>query len=313
MLEAEGIQEILEARGDVYARFTPAFQPKAKQTLSEDTLRAFLDFKNNKHWTGLYRSVNKICAEMGKTRTALVRLADETLPIQGRIDFANQNISGIGKGILTAILHVAYPAKYGVWNAASEDALRFLGLMPPKQPGATLGDTYVSFNAVLLEVATALKMNFWDLDALWWSIRPTFGSEGQIQPTKGGKGSSVIAKEKCIIDMKYSVITTTKNANGQITQTIMKAKELQMTEHALEAHIRELLVHQNDRCAITDLPIRYEGDDLQMRPSIDRIDSDGHYSNGNVQVVCRFVNFWKQAMPDDEFRRLLNIVRDPLI
>ena len=185
--------------------------------------------------------------------------------------------------------------------------------MPAKQPGATLGVTYVSFNAVLHEVANALNMNFWDLDALWWSIRSTISSEGQIQPTKSGKGSSVFAKEKCIIDMKNSVITTTKNANGPFTQTIMKVKELQMTEYALEAHIRELLVHQKDRCAITDLPIQYDGDDLQMRPSIDRIDSDGHYSDGNVQIVCRFVNFWKQAMPDDEFRRLLNIVRDPLI
>ena len=150
--------------------------------------------------------------------------------------------------------------------------------MPAKQPGATLGVTYVSFNAVLHEVANALNMNFWDLDALWWSIRSTISSEGQIQPTKSGKGSSVFAKEKCIIDMKNSVITTTKNANGRFTRTIMKVKELQMTEYALEAHIRELLVHQKDRCAITDLPIRYDGDNLQMRPPIDRIDSDGHCS-----------------------------------
>lgn len=313
MLDGKGIQEILDAREDVYARFTPAFQTEAMQTLGEDTLRAFLDFKNNKHWSGLYRSVNKICAEMGKTRTALMHLADETLPIQGRIDFANQNISGIGKGILTAILHVAYPEKYGVWNTASEDALWFLDLMPPKQPGATLGATYVSVNATLLEIAAILKMNLWDLDALWWAIRPMFDGERPVQPAKGDNRSSVSAKEKCIFDMKYSVITTTKNANGQVTQTIVKVKELQMTEHALEAHIRKLLVDQKDRCALSDLPVKYDGDDLQMRPSLDRIDSDGHYFDGNIQVVCRFVNFWKQAMPDGEFRRLLNILRSPLI
>ncbi|WP_299663147.1 hypothetical protein [uncultured Ruegeria sp.] len=33
------------------------------------------------------------------------------------------------------------------------------------------------------------------------------------------------------------------------------------------------------------------------------------YSAENVQLVCRFINFWKQASPDDEFRRLINLVR----
>lgn len=45
------------------------------------------------------------------------------------------------------------------------------------------------------------------------------------------------------------------------------------------------------------------------RPSLDRIDSDGHYEAGNLQVVCRFINFWKGASDDEEFRRLLELVR----
>ncbi|WP_299844379.1 hypothetical protein [uncultured Jannaschia sp.] len=47
-----------------------------------------------------------------------------------------------------------------------------------------------------------------------------------------------------------------------------------------------------------------------MLPSADRIDSSGHYEEANLQLVCRFINFWKQATPDDEFRRLIGIVRD---
>jgi hypothetical protein len=46
-----------------------------------------------------------------------------------------------------------------------------------------------------------------------------------------------------------------------------------------------------------------------MLASLDRINSDGHYSDGNLQVVCRFVNQWKSNMPDGEFRRLLGMVR----
>ena len=36
------------------------------------------------------------------------------------------------KGIITAILHVAYPNRYGVWNTTSDGALVELGLMPPQ-------------------------------------------------------------------------------------------------------------------------------------------------------------------------------------
>jgi hypothetical protein len=33
--------------------------------------------------------------------------------------------------------------------------------------------------------------------------------------------------------------------------------------------------------------------DLDLSPSLDRIDSDGHYAPDNLQIVARFVNRWK--------------------
>lgn len=48
---------------------------------------------------------------------------------------------------------------------------------------------------------------------------------------------------------------------------------------------------------------------IRSRASLDRIDSDGHYEKGNLQLVCRFINFWKQAADDQEFRPLINFVR----
>jgi len=42
---------------------------------------------------------------------------------------------------------------------------------------------------------------------------------------------------------------------------------------------------------------------------LDRIDSSGHYELGNLQVVARFINFWKRDTEDFEFRRLLAVVR----
>ena len=41
---------------------------------------------------------------------------------------------------------------------------------------------------------------------------------------------------------------------------------------------------------------------------MDRIDSNGHYEFGNLQVVCQFVNFWKSDSDNSEFKRLLRLV-----
>ncbi len=46
-----------------------------------------------------------------------------------------------------------------------------------------------------------------------------------------------------------------------------------------------------------------------MLVSLDRIDSSGHYQEGNFQVVCRFVNMWKGSSSDGELRRLLALLR----
>ena len=84
-----------------------------------------------------------------------------------------------------------------------------------------------------------------------------------------------------------------------------------MTEGELGALIPQLMEQQDDRCALTGLPFQFRGahDDPNLLPSLDRIDSNGHYENGNLQVVCRFVNFWKQDADNEEFKRLLMLVR----
>ncbi|MFC6641107.1 hypothetical protein [Sulfitobacter profundi] len=85
-----------------------------------------------------------------------------------------------------------------------------------------------------------------------------------------------------------------------------------MSDAELDKLIRYLLKIQEDRCAITGLSFQFQGaqTDNNMLPSLDRIDSNGHYAKDNLQIVCRFINFWKQASDDAEFRRLLGLVRD---
>ncbi|WP_426129707.1 hypothetical protein [Pararhizobium sp. PWRC1-1] len=138
-------------------------------------------------------------------------------------------------------------------------------------------------------------------------------SEGDLTAAAGSKddGRVLGALEKSIVAMRMSVENTVKNANGQLVQRVLKNKELRMTAQQLEALIRQLLAQQDHRCALTGIPLQFQGqhDDKNLLPSLDRKDSNGHYEDGNLQVVCQFINFWKGDADNEEFRRLLNVVR----
>jgi len=79
----------------------------------------------------------------------------------------------------------------------------------------------------------------------------------------------------------------------------------------LERYVESLIEAQEGLCAITEIPLGYDGntDDSETLCSLDRIDSNGHYEAGNLQVVCRFVNRWKSDGDDAQFRRLISLVR----
>jgi hypothetical protein len=148
---------------------------------------------------------------------------------------------------------------------------------------------------------------------LWWGLSLDDTPERQVGVAKKPNGTGKqknSSREKTVQDIKKTVLETVKNSNGQEKKTVVKNKELLMSEAELESLINKLLDERNNHCAITGLPFQLEGDgdDLHLRPSLDRIDSDGHYSTSNVQLVCRFINFWKGATTDPEFRRLVKLV-----
>lgn len=169
LLDFAETNEILAAKDEVIARYSPSFQPGSIENIQEDVLRSFLYFENNRHWSGLNRQVNRVCADMKVTRAALAELVDETRPIEDRMQSV-VNIKGMGKGIITAILHVAYPDKYGVWNNTSHDGLWELDLLPELPRGATFGEKYAAINDVLVRLKQALDLDLWSLDVIWWFL-----------------------------------------------------------------------------------------------------------------------------------------------
>lgn len=162
--------EIVTPRDSVLARFQPIFHRTHIPQLTAEEFRPFLYFEHNHHWTGLYRQVNRVTADMPALRQALLVLTDESRPVATRLDEVGGSIFGMGKGITTAILMVAFPDKYGVWNAVSQDGLVQLELWPTFQRGTSFGSQYMAVNEILLRLASALEIDLWTLDGLFWHL-----------------------------------------------------------------------------------------------------------------------------------------------
>jgi hypothetical protein len=169
-------------------------------------------------------------------------------------------------------------------------------------------ENYNQFNGILdalrdpiAKQAKLAHVRLIDAHSLMWLFSTLLRKEAKGDLAKGEKADAryLGAREKSIAEIKYSVGKTVFNSNGQVVATTVKNKELHMSDTELDKLIRELLKIQEDRCAITGLPLQFRGTqtDDNMRPSLDRIDSNGHYAWGNPDRLG-FINFWKQASDD---------------
>lgn len=159
-------KEIVESRDAVLSRFQPIFAPEHLPQLTAEEFRSFLPFSNNHHWP-LQRQGTKMCVDMSRLRSGLSVLVDESRPIEKRM--SAPTVPGMGRGVMTAVLLVAHPDKYGVWNNTSEQALKSLGLWPDFASGEPFGSRYVRLSAVLRDLAQALNVDLWTLDAACYS------------------------------------------------------------------------------------------------------------------------------------------------
>jgi hypothetical protein len=181
---------------------------------------------------------------------------------------------------------------------------------------------YANYNAILNDLRPALetvaglnRIRLIDAHSFCWMFASLLKleAEGSIATAIGGKDAGRVlgGREKSIIAMRISVEDTVRHSNGQIVQRIVKNKELRMSSTELEKLIASLLDLQDNRCALTGIRFHFHGPDADkdLLPSLDRIDSDGHYEAGNLQVVCQFINFWKADTDNEKFRQLLMLVR----
>lgn len=180
------VKGIVARRDPVLARYQPIFKPENLPNLTRDDFLGFLLFQNNQHWNGLHRKGPSMVADMAKLKSALAILLDENLPIQQRLSLLaageRASIPGLGRATLTAVLLVAHPDRYGVWNATSQAGLKELEIWPNFHRGASLGERYVAVNEVLLELSSQLGVDLWTLDALWWQLLPSEDASSSAPP-----------------------------------------------------------------------------------------------------------------------------------
>lgn len=142
----------------------------------------------------------------------------------------------------------------------------------------------------------------------WHNSRPW---QAKVERTRRNPGIAFNPRQKSIAIMAMTAMGTVAGANGQQVLRTTKNKELRFHPQDLERYINNLIDDQDGLCAITGIRLQFHGDedDRELLCSLDRIDSDGHYEAGNLQVVCRFVNRWKSDDRDEDFRRLVALIR----
>jgi hypothetical protein len=136
----------------------------------------FLYFRNNLSWTNLHRTGLKALKQPEKLWDLITFVQDESVDIKLRINKCLQgelHINGIGKNILTALLHVMNPDVYGVWNSRTQETLEIIRRNPPLR--TDLGLTYAEINKKLIELSRELDTDLTTIDGLMWYVSKRIG------------------------------------------------------------------------------------------------------------------------------------------
>jgi hypothetical protein len=100
----------------------------------------------------------------------------------------------------------------------------------------------------------------------------------------------IVANTKCAVDQSGKTVAVTR-----------KVKEMKVAD--LEGVIERLWTEQGGQCAISR--VAFDELDREKMAGLDRIDSYGHYEDGNLQLVTSAINRWKGDQPKDAFVMML--------
>lgn len=171
--------DIITHKEAVLKHYQPVFSPDRINGLTKAEFESFLLYRNNHHWDSLHRVGAYMVEDMPLLRKCLAILLDESRPVRDRINEIRPErywgehsmVSHLGTPVLTAILHVVFPEKYGVWNNTSDAGLKEVRLWDQRWEKEKAGNSYFEMNRIYLQLSTAVGVDLWTLDALWWLIK----------------------------------------------------------------------------------------------------------------------------------------------
>jgi len=195
------------------------------------------------------------------------------------------------------------------WSRTSRSGtpLTWSGLHPKAQDFLRTQATLITLTPENADYARAL-INGDDLSP-WHNRRPW---KQKLDEAKRAPVSHRGAQSRAVWRMVNTALDTVAGANGQLVERVTKIKENHFdSREAFEAYVDDLIEKQGQRCALSSLPLQFDGEvtDIECLASLDRIDSAGHYAPGNLQVVCRFINRWKGADDNAGFGRLIGLLK----
>ncbi|MDI3502692.1 MAG: hypothetical protein PWR09_817, partial [Archaeoglobi archaeon] len=159
------VEERYEERKKVLRMFQQMFSEEGLKEMENKDVFLFLGSRFMRwSWTDL--SVNKweFVEKIDEFKRLIRYMRDETIPVEERIENALKKfkIRNLTPCILSGILFVLHPEKYGVWSSDNERALRLLGRLP-KLTGR-VGEDYKRINEKFHELAEELDVDLLKLD-----------------------------------------------------------------------------------------------------------------------------------------------------
>lgn len=221
--------------------------------------------------------------------------------------FFERKIEPVGRKRDVIVCHKPCEA----WSDKTKDGNQLLwrGLHPKSRDFLSTEATLQRLSEDYAEYAMALILGS---DLSQWHERGIWQNKNNSASKEYSPLTNASNLRKTAFRLARTAFNTTKQSNGQIISKTLKNKDFGFSsELQLEEYVIALIALQEGVCSLTDLPLEMDEQhgDKELFCSLDRIDSDGHYEKGNLQIVCRFANRWKSNSDDEEFRRLIKCVR----
>jgi len=179
--ERKAIEEEVRKCSEEYQR---VFSPDNIENLQKSDMESFLDWQGR--WSSLFRQKGRIVSDMNRLKTALSILLNEERSVEVRLNELEPGqpnyVKGFGRAVKTAILHLVYSDKYGVYNRTSEEGLQKLGLMPKFDWGEKLGSRYLKVNKALLDLSQKTGLSLAEVDSFVWFVLLPDESPGWAGP-----------------------------------------------------------------------------------------------------------------------------------